>query len=511
MLLLEAGGSSISAADLDVTERFQLAFKPESKLNWNYKTIEQFGRPIDYSSGRVLGGSTGINFCAFVVGSQEDYNEWARLVGDDAFAWPHVKEMLRRIERYHLDIDPSFKDYVHLPNRSTGHGELDLTYGEATSQTVHANFTAADQVGWPRNLDLNSGDPIGFGISLACFLKGKRLTAASAYLDEAPDNLTIVANTIIAKVDVEGLAAISVDGQVYRARKEVIVCCGALKTPQLLMLSGIGDPDELTRHGIQPKHCLHQVGKGLQDHCFSSAGVVVSTAGAEADPKLLSGQRIPSMKGWFRLEELLSSPEFEDLPLPTQAYLQKHSVPNWEIAMRAPLLSGDETPQTDESTVSAIALIMNPQSRGEVSLRSSDPLDPPLIDPRFLSHPFDRKAITEAMREMLRYFQAPIFKDRTVRQIAWPESDSDEAILDQVKQNLASSWHPCGTAAMGLDASSACVDNNFKVFGLPKLRVVDMSACPLLPCNHTQSTAYLIGEIAAEKIIAEYGMDSVVA
>lgn len=510
VLLLEAGESDISAADLDVTQRFKLAFKQDSKLNWNHKTTEQFGRPVDYSGGRALGGSTAINFCAFLVGSQEDYNEWARLANDHAFAWPHVKGLFGRIERYHQDIDPAFEDYVQLPSRSSGHGPLDLTYGEATSQSVHENFTAAAQVGWTHNLDLNSGNPIGFGISSATFLKGKRVTAASAYLANIPENLTIITNTVIARVDAEKLIAIGVDGEIYRARNEIISCCGAVKTPQLLMLSGIGDPDELLLHGIQPKHELRQVGKGLQDHCFSPAGVVIDTTGIDTDPELFPGQRVPSMKGWFKLETLLSSPEFKDLPPSTQAYLQRPEVPNWEIAVRARVYT-DNSPQANEAIVSAIALIMNPQSRGVVSLQSSDPLAPPMIDPRFLSHPFDRKAIIEAMREMLRYFQAPIFKDRTIRRIDWPEDDSDEGILDQVKQNLASSWHPCGTVVMGRDADTACVDSDFKIFGLPKVRVVDMSTCPVLPCNHTQSTAYLIGEIAAEKMIAEYSLDVTVA
>lgn len=501
VLLLEAGDAGLTDADRDVSQRFQLAFKQNSKLNWRYKTTEQFGRRIDYSSGRVLGGSTAINFCAFIVGSKEDYNEWAKIVDDEAFGWDHVKETLERVGRYHLDIDPEYQDYVKVPERS-GNGALDLTFGEAKSHTIHDNFAAADQVGWTRNLDLNSGDPIGMGISPQCFLEGKRMTAANAYLDEDLENLVVVTNTTIARIVAEERMAVGIDGQIYKARKEIVVCCGAVKTPQLLMLSGIGDPEELERHSIQPTHELRRVGKGLQDHCYSSAGIVLSNNDLEPDPELLPGQRIPSLKGWFKLPTLLSSPEFSNLSPSTQFYLQNPTVPNWEIAIAPPLRL-----KPNEITTSAIAIITNPQSRGTVTLRSNNPLDSPLIDPNFLSHPFDRKAITEAMREMLRYFQAPIFASRTVERVSWPKDDSDAAIFEQTKRNLASSWHPCGTVAMGLDAKTACVDNNFKIFGVDGLRVVDMSICPLLPCNHTQSTAYLIGEIAAEKMIAEYGLD----
>lgn len=504
VLLLEAGDSSISAADLDVTERFKLAFKQDSDLNWNYKTTEQYGRQIDYSSGKVLGGSTGINFCAFIVGSQEDYNEWARIVGDEAFAWMHVKEILDRVARYHMDLDAENNQYVRLPAEGRGSGPLHLTYGEGKSHTIHDSFTAADQVGWPRSTDFNSGDPIGIGISPACFLGGKRLTAASSYLAKPPDNLTVLTNTTIARILPEKLQAISTDGQTFSARKEIILCCGAIKTPQLLMLSGIGDPEELNRHDIPVKHDLSQVGKGLQDHCFSSAGIIVTNHdNKDPDPEVLPGQRVPSMKGWFKLPSLLTSPEFNSLSQTTKDYLQKPSVPNWEIAMAAPLSSTDLNLASDKTRLSAIALIMNPQSRGTVSLKSSNPSDPPIINPNFLTHPFDRKALIEATRELLRYFRAPIFADRTVSYTDWPSDDvqDDEVILEHIQRTLASSWHPCGTIVMG-----QCVDSDFKLCGVEGVRVVDMSVVPLLPCNHTQSTAYLVGEIAAEKMIKEYGM-----
>ena len=457
-----------------------------------------------------MGGSTAINFCAFIVGSREDYNEWAGIVDDDAFAWPAVEEVLDRIKRVHVEIDASMRQYVRPQN--AGYGPLSLTYGEAKNQNIHESFIAADQVGWPRNLDLNSGNPIGLGISPACFMNGKRMTAADAYLKSAPSNLTVLTGITIARISPQDQRAIATDRRMFKARKEIIVCCGAVKSPQLLMLSGIGEEAELHRHGIDLTHSLPQVGKNLQDHCFSTAGIVVEQTHKEdhSASAPTPGQRVPSIKGWFKLDSVLSSPEFQDLPMTTQRYLKRSAVPNWEIAMSAPVPSPDSELPGNE-TLKAIALIMNPQSRGVVSLRSNSPSDPPVIDPKFLSHPFDRRAIIEAMREMLRLFQAPIFKTRTIQHITWPEGDSDDAILEQAKRNLASSWHPAGTVQMGVNADFACVDHDFKVFGLPKLRVADMSICPLLPCNHTQSTAYLIGEIAAAKIIAEYELDCGVA
>lgn len=189
-----------------------------------------------------------------------------------------------------------------------------------------------------------------------------------------------------------------------------------------------------------------------------------------------------------------------------------------------------------------MALLDNPQSRGVVQIVSKDPSTAPYIDPKFLSHPYDRRAMVEAFKEMLRWLQAPVWRRKTVRRLGWPDEESDDAILvshsqparqpdadvrqAMLRSRLASSWHMCGTVRMGRDAQSACVDSDFRLFGINGLRVADMSVCPFVPkyvlyclcirksppeqthSNHTQSTAYVIGAIAAEKIIESHGLDS---
>lgn len=192
------------------------------------------------------------------------------------------------------------------------------------------------------------------------------------------------------------------------------------------------------------------------------------------------------------------SKEFQALPMPLQTYLRAWTVPHWELATHTPFFDGREL-GADEEVLSSICLVMNPQSRGCVTLASADPCQAPLINPAFLSHSFDRRVMIEAMREMLRFFQAPVFRERMVRTLAWPEDNTDEAILvrlqlirahdsanlaclqKQCKSKLQSSWHACGTAGMGRDPESSCVDSNFRVFGTERLRVVDMSVCPLIP------------------------------
>ena len=140
-----------------------------------------------------------------------------------------------------------------------------------------------------------------------------------------------------------------------------------------------------------------------------------------------------------------------------------------------------------------------------VLLQSSDPAAPPLIDPNFLTHEYDKRIIIEGMRETMRFLSAPVYASKTLQKL-FPKDDSDETIWEYVRRNTFSSWHMCGTVGMGVDSTSACVDSNFRVFGIENLRVVDLSVCPFVPNNHTQSTAYVLGEMAAEKLVREHGL-----
>lgn len=165
-------------------------------------------------------------------------------------------------------------------------------------------------------------------------------------------------------------------------------------------------------------------------------------------------------------------------------------------------------PAESEVYFGAICLIMNPQSRGTVILQSSDPSTAPLINPEFLTHPFDRRVLIDGIRETMRIQRAPIFASRTLKMLG-PKDESDEAIWEHVKNNLRSSWHMSCTATMGKHEAEAVVNSKFKVFGVEGLRVVDLSVCPFVINAHTQSTAYVLGEIGAEVLADEYGLGEV--
>lgn len=329
-----------------------------------------------------------------------------------------------------------------------------------------------------------------------CILNGRRLTAVDAYIKDAPVNLIVTSAAPVAKVLFSGRKAVgveTVDGRQFRARREVILSGGAVNTPQILMLSGIGPAAELRRHGIEPILDLPAVGQNLQDHCFSSVGVVIE------NPEAVAGtSQSPAPMGWFKIPSLASSNEYDLLPGEVRRHREKTTVPDVEVATHSPpsFVGHEHTVGTE--FLGAICLLMNPQSRGSVTLRSSDPMEAPVIDPKFLCHAFDRRALIEGMRLTQSILSSPIYAEKTVKTY-FPANQSDEAIWvstsqcfelsplllmrlqEYIRHTTRSSWHMSGTVKMGTSGLDACVNSSFRVFGLQSLRVVDMSVMPFVP------------------------------
>jgi choline dehydrogenase-like flavoprotein len=256
VLLLEAGGANDSLGNLSGAGRFAIAFSNNSPLNWNYKTAPQahlHAQEIDYSRGRGLGGSTAINFCGWVVGPRDDYEEWARLVEDESFNWQNARRCLDKIENLDPTIpNENLKKYVDakvedgvvalstkfLKNQTltaaqdhSSTGSVALTYGESWLHTAGDIFVEAEQAGLPTNKDVNSGDPIGMGMGSVSISKGHRVTSSMAYLSNPPSNMAILSNASVARVlfqDKRAVGVETVDGRNFIANKEVIVSGGAL-------------------------------------------------------------------------------------------------------------------------------------------------------------------------------------------------------------------------------------------------------------------------------------------
>jgi choline dehydrogenase-like flavoprotein len=313
------------------------------------------------------------------------------------------------------------------------------------------------------------------------------------------------------------------------ASKEVILSAGALDSPKILMHSGIGPKDQLAKYNI-PIIQDSPVGQNLRDHYFTS--LVYSRTDVSTDRKAFYGNQgamdaalrqwekdrsgdwtkfaCDAGIGFLKSEEILASEEFKSLPMSEQRYLQLPTVPHYEVITHFPVhWFIPDYPAEHLSYSCLAAFIYNSQACGEATLQSSDPSVPLKFDPKFLSHPYDRRVAIESLRSLIKIADHPAYAKDTVAHIAVPKSSSDKDLLEYWENSLNSSWHMMGTAKMGNGkGSDAVVDSHFRVLGLSNLRVADMSVLPVLLNGHTQAAAYVTGATCAEMLISEYGLEN---
>ena len=311
------------------------------------------------------------------------------------------------------------------------------------------------------------------------------------------------------------------------ASKEVVLSAGALDSPKILLHSGIGPKDQLAQYNI-PVIQDSPVGQGLRDHYFTS--LLYSRTDASTDRKAFYGNQAAMDAateqwnkdrggdwtkyacelgiGFFKSDGIAASDEFRSLPAPEKKYLQLPTVPHYEILTHFPIhWFIPDFPPENLNYSCLLGFVYNSQGRGEATLQSSDPNERLKFDPKFLSHPFDRRVAIETLRNLLKIGDHPAYARDTVAPISVPRSTSDEDLLDYWKSTLSSAWHMTGTAKMGkVEDPDAVVDSRFRVIGLQNLRVADMSVLPVLPSGHTQAPAYVTGATCAEILIDEYGL-----
>jgi choline dehydrogenase-like flavoprotein len=294
-----------------------------------------------------------------------------------------------------------------------------------------------------------------------------------------------------------------------------------------LLHSGIGPADQLTKYKI-PVIQNSPVGQGLRDHIFVSLVYSRTPDSTERGAFYGNQERMDTALeqwktdqtgdwakfgcgqgiGWFKSDRITSSEEFKDLPATEQEFLHRETVPHYEFSTHFPVHFFIPDYPSEHLSYSTLAgFLLNSQVRGEVTLQSSDPNLPLKFDPKFLSHPFDRRVAIEILRDMLEVTNNTAFAKDTVAPIAVPKSDSDKDLLEYWQQTLNSSWHMTGTAKMGKpEDTDTVVDSQFRVVGIEGLRVADMSVLPILPNGHTQAPAYVTGVTCAEKLVKEYGL-----
>ena len=499
VLLLEAGPPD-DADQIHIPAAINLLF--QSTYDWNYQTTPQeraAGRSIYWPRGRTLGGSSSINAMIYIRGNRYDYDTWRDDYGCEGWGYTELLPYFLRAES-------------NSRGASAFHGAdgpLSVQDPKHKSALTSAFVDSAQQAGLEANDDFNGRRQDGVGFYQVTQRGGRRWSAADAYLHPAAGrpNLTVLTDTLVTGIALAGLRAVGVHylqrgvAETARAESEVILACGAIGSPQLLMLSGIGPADHLRSHDIAVMADLPGVGANLSDHPMVAAmwhtpksRGLWEQAGARnlARWQLMhSGPlttNVAEAGGFSRSEEGLPAPD-----------IQWHALPT-------PYQDGGLTDPSIRA-LSLLVTLVAVGSRGRIRLRSADPRHKPLIDPAYLSHGPDIDPLVAGV-QMAREFAAarPMAKICKSELAPGDGVRTDTDIRDFIRHNLTTIYHPVGTCAMGGDSKLAAsrlasvVDPELRVRGIDGLRVVDASVMPTVPRGNTNAPTIAIAERAADLI-----------
>jgi choline dehydrogenase len=467
-------------------------------VNWDYDTAPEpqlDNRTLWWPRGRVLGGSSSINAMCYIRGVPGDYDDWAA-AGASGWDWNGVLPYFRRSERNSRGDDAL-------------HGSMgplyvsDLRYTNPLSSVF---IEAGQQAGFARNTDFNGPQQQGFGFYQVTQKNGARCSSAVAYLDPARErrNLHVVTGALVTRISIEGGRATGVvyssDGRSYhqRAVREVLLSGGAINSPQLLMLSGIGPADELRKHDIEVLHDAPQVGRNLQDHldvCTLQHSTQRVTYDRASDVRVafdyyLRGHSGPGSSNLAEAGGFVRSALAPD----DRADIQLHFVPAMLDDHGRHRLAGDG--------YTAHACFLRPRSRGHIGLASASAGDKVRIQANYLSDPegFDLKMMLECAKLSRTLFAQKAFDPYRGAPIFPARSDlSDAELIEFVRAKAESVYHPVGTCRMG-DDDAAVVDSQLRVRGVQGLRVIDASVMPSLIGGNTNAPTIMIAERASDLI-----------
>jgi choline dehydrogenase len=466
------------------------------RQSWGYQTVPQphvDGRVLPVPRGRVLGGCSSINGMVYFRGHPREYDEW-RLPG---WGYADLLPYFERLENY---------DAAHTPLRARG-GPVNVIDIPRPNPLVRRFLEASDSLGLPRCADFNGGDPEGFGPRQAAIRGGRRESGVTAYLDPARHrpNLKIFTDTLVARVMFEGRRATGVEierggGQSarssVRAHREVIVCCGAYGSPQLLQLSGVGDAAALQSLGIAPLVDLRAVGRNLHDH--PAASISVRTANTESYG--LSWRTVPrsvriaaqyllfrsgplasnvfEANGFMRSRPDVDRPDLQIIFMPAHRNANGHWLPRGH-------------------GYGIIFVNLRPASRGSVTLTSTDPHDKPAIDFNFLGAPGDIDVLMRGFEVSRAILAAPSFAPLAGRETSPGPLVRERAQIEaHIRRSLVTVHHPCGTCRIG-----DVVDASLRVKEIDGLRVVDASVIPTVIAGNSNIPVNAVAERAADLIL----------
>ncbi|MCA7084764.1 GMC family oxidoreductase N-terminal domain-containing protein [Cupriavidus sp. DB3] len=500
VLLLEAGGKDdYHWIHIPVGYLYCIG---NPRTDWMYRTVAEpglNGRSLIYPRGRVLGGCSSINGMIYMRGQREDYDEWARITGDDGWRWDNVLPLFKRSEDHHRGANEF---------HGAG-GEWRVEPQRLRWDILERFIDAAEQTGIPRTDDFNRGDNFGVGYFEVNQRRGIRWNTSKAFLRRASErpNLTIVTGAQVSELTFDGRRCSGLHyvggGQPHTvaARREVILAAGAVNTPQLLELSGIGQPERLQALGIPVRQALPGVGENLQDHLqlrmivkvegvrtlntrvgnwWGKLGIGLQYAWNQSGPMSMA----PSQLGAFAR----SDPE--------------QTRPNVEYHVQPLSLDKFGEPLHTFNAFTASVCNLRPTSRGSVHIDSPDFRQAPVIAPNYLSTDEDRKVAADSLRLTRRIVAAPALAPyRPQEWLPGPHVEDDESLARAAGDIGTTIFHPVGTCRMGRpDDPQAVVDQRLRVIGVQGLRVVDASVMPLITSGNTNSPTIMIAERASDMI-----------
>ncbi len=503
VLVLEAGRND-SLWDVFIHMPAALPFPIGSRFyDWKYESEPEphmNGRTVYHARGKVLGGSSSINGMIFQRGNPLDYERWAADTGMQTWDYAHCLPYFNRMENC-LAADPG--------DAFRGHdGPLALERGPATNPLFEAFFSAAEQAGYPRTADVNGYRQEGFARFDRNVRKGRRLSAARAYLHPVMDrpNLEVITRAFVSRVLFEGKTAVGVQYQQGRGApsevraKTVILCGGAINSPQLLQLSGVGNAAELSKLGIEVVHDLPGVGENLQDH------LEVYIQYACKQPVTMQKYLKHRYKPWiganwlFRRTGPGATNHFEgggfvrsndDVAYPN---LMFHFLP---IAVRY----DGSSPEGGEGYQVHVGPMYS-DARGSVKIKSKDPREHPALRFNYLSTEQDRREWVEAVRVARTILTQPAFAEFNAGEISpGPSVGTDEEILDWVAKDAETALHPSCTLRMGADEMSVVDPLSMGVHGIEGLKVVDASVMPYVTNGNIYAPVMMLAEKAADLIL----------
>ncbi|MEC8760894.1 MAG: GMC family oxidoreductase N-terminal domain-containing protein [Pseudomonadota bacterium] len=506
VLLLEAGPSD-GSLKIKVPLGYGSLFY-DQKFNWKYETepeAELTGRKMYWPRGKVLGGSSAINAMVYVRGHQNDFKDWAKVA--PSWSWSNVEPLFKKIEAWKGEYSSA----------RGGSGPVGVSNVERDVHPLTNKYLEAGQeLGFPLNRDYNGSHMEGVSVYQTTIANGLRVSSASAYISKRNTgrNLRVITNAHVTKLIFDGRRATGVCfSQGNRETTvltdgEVILSAGALNSPHLLYLSGLGPANELQPHGISVLQDMPHVGRHLQDHIGVDFTLAVNRPSLNQKLRPVLGKFLVGLEYLFFKSGPLamslnqaggfvkSDPSLEAPDL--QLYFSPLSYSTAPQGKR-PLMSPDPYP--------AVRLGFNPTkptSEGWISLKSSDPFESPKFVGNYLSTEEDKKVMISGMHLMRKFLKTKAMRDIVEEELS-PGSDfnDDKSFMDFARSEGGTVFHQCGTCRMGKDISSSVVDESLKVHGIDGLRVADASIFPRITTGNTNAPSIMVGEKAADIILAE--------